>query len=153
MSSESESSGGYTPEYIASLNLNNNDAHNFKTNSAYGMDYEGSHGGMSILAGKPIEGDVLGNIGIGSGSGISLGIESGIDSINSELLGEGAFQKNLFAVFDGSILNVFGLPKSECFAIKSLGVLTSLNNLSALKQINLDIKGKTSIIAQGEQQQ
>lgn len=152
MSSQTGSSGGYTPEYIASLNLNNSDAQNFKTNAVYAMDYEGSHGGMTILTGKLIEGDVMGNIGIGSGSGISLGIESGIDSMNSELLGEGAFQKNLFAVFDGSVLNIFGLPKSECFAIKSLGVLTSLNNLSALKQINLDIKGKTSVIAQGDQQ-
>lgn len=151
MSTSAGSSGGYTPEYIASLNLNNNDSQNFKNNSAISVDYEGGHGGMTALNGKLIEGDVMGNIGIGSGSGISLGIESGIDSMNSELLGEGAFQKNLFSVFDGTVLNAFGLPRNECFAIKSLGVLTSLNNLSALKQINLDIKGKTSIIAQGEQ--
>lgn len=152
MAIEVKSSGNYTPEYIASLNINNDDAQNFKTNSVYGINYEGDHNGMSVFSAKLIEGDVMGNIGIGSGSGISLGIEGGIDSIKSELLGEGAFQKNLLAVFDGSVLNIFGLPKNECFAIKSLGVLTSLNNISALKQINLDIKGKTSVIAQGEQQ-
>ncbi len=143
----------YTPEYIASLNLNNNYSDGVKNSSAYSPDYEGSSGGMSILSGRVLEGDIMGNIGIGSGSGISLGIEGGIDTIQSELLGEGAMQKNLLAVFDGSVFSIMGLPKSECFAIKSLGILTSLNNLSALKQINLDIKGKTSIVAQGEQQQ
>jgi len=112
---------------------------------------DGTFGGMSALSGKVIHDGLDSHLGLGSANGIQLGIETGTDSVFNEILGEGAFGKNLFAVFDGSVLSPFGLMKSECYAIKSLGVLMTLNSLSAAKSLNVGITGKTSIIAHEQQ--
>lgn len=124
------SHSNHDSHYIFAQNLRHD---NFNSSSAF-PNTAGHAGGM-------IGGNIDKDAGLGFGEGISVGIEN----LDSVIATESAFNGNIFEkLFDGN-LSIFGLNKAESFAIKSLGVLTSLNSLSFAKQSNIGIKGKTSI--------
>jgi hypothetical protein len=110
---------------------------------------EGNMGGMSIAFHGVIPSGEIDSVipGLKTG-GIVFLIECGIDEdIFKSIFGEGALNANFFAVFDNGNLSIFGLTKSESFAIKSLGTFMSLQHLTLKAQGGLDLKSNTSIIS------
>lgn len=124
--------GGLSSREIFANQINN------QTNISNGLP--NSAGGVFGQMGGDISKDAL---GIGN-EGIDLGFPN-LDGIFS--FGN-AFESNPFSmVFDGALSPV-GLVKSECFAIKSLWVLASLNSLSPAKNFK-GLEGNTSIVGRG----
>ncbi|NBX53231.1 MAG: hypothetical protein EBT63_06255 [Proteobacteria bacterium] len=134
-------------------NIISNSQDNYSAEKIFAQDFKRE--GSNIVNGLPNANGKFGGIGgdidkdaLGlGGEGIDLGFENveGIVSVGN------AFDSNPFdAMFDGS-LSPFGLTKSECFSIKSLGVLASLNSLSLAKQFK-GLRGNTSIISSGMEQ-
>jgi len=126
---------------------------NYSSEKIFAQDYKRES--SNIVNGLPNANGKFGGIGgdidkdaLGlGGEGIDLGFEN-IDGIVST---GSALDSNPFeSMFDGS-LSPFGLTKSECFSIKSLGVLASLNSLSLAKQFK-GLRGNTSIISSGMEQ-
>lgn len=86
--------------------------------------------------------------------GIVFLSECGIDDeLFKTIFGEGALNANFFAVFDNGNMSLFGLTKSESFAIKSLGTFLSLQHLSLKSQSGFELKGATAAIGGGGQSQ
>ena len=102
---------------------------------------ENGMNGMSLLGKEGVDSSLFGET-----KGISLGFEEG--AFGNLIESEGALNSNLVAGFEKFLP---GLTKSECFAIKSMGMLATLNSLSIKSQLSADIKGKTSVIGRGEQ--
>jgi hypothetical protein len=118
-------------------------------------NHDGSMGGMSgAFQGVLPQGEIDSVIpGLKTG-GIAVFTESGIDDeIFKTIFGEGALSANFFSVFDNGNMSLFGLTKSESFAIKSLGTFLSLQHLSFKSQSGSELKGATSIIGGGGQSQ
>jgi len=137
--SEAKESSNLSSESVYTQNTGSSSDHNHYGGLPHA---NGNAGGM---LGGNIDKDSV--VGIG-GEGISFGIE-GLDSVVAT---ESAFEGNIFEkLFDGN-LTMFGLTKSECFAIKSLGALTALNSLSISKQFKLDLKQNLSISSKGMEQ-
>ena len=108
----------------------------------------GDMGGMSMAFHGVIPSGEIDSVipGLKTG-GIVFLIECGIDEdLFKSIFGDGALNANFFAVFDNGNLSIFGLTKSESFAIKSLGTFLSLQYLSLKSQGGLDLKNNTSII-------
>lgn len=108
----------------------------------------GDMGGMSMAFHGVIPSGEIDSVipGLKTG-GIVLLTECGIDEdLFKSIFGEGALNANFFAVFDNGNLSIFGLTKSESFAIKSLGTFMSLQHLTLKAQGGLDLKNNTSII-------
>ena len=109
----------------------------------------GDMGGMSMAFHGVIPSGEIDSVipGLKTG-GIVLLTECGIDEdLFKSIFGEGALNANFFAVFDNGNLSIFGLTKSESFAIKSLGTFMSLQHLSLKAQGGLDLKNNTGIIS------
>jgi hypothetical protein len=109
---------------------------------------EGNMGGMSMAFHGVIPSGEIDSVipGLKTG-GIVLLTECGIDEdLFKSIFGEGALNANFFAVFDNGNLSIFGLTKSESFAIKSLSTFMSLQHLTLKAQGGLDLKNNTSII-------
>ena len=108
----------------------------------------GDMGGMSMAFHGVIPSGEIDSVipGLKTG-GIVLLTECGIDEdLFKSIFGEGALNANFFAVFDNGNLSIFGLTKSESFAIKSLGTFMSLQHLTLKAQGGLDLKNNTGII-------
>ena len=108
----------------------------------------GAMGGMSSAFHGVIPSGEIDSVipGLKTG-GIVFLTECGIDEdLFKSIFGEGALNANFFAVFDNGNLSIFGLTKSESFAIKSLGTFMSLQHLTLKAQGGLDLKNNTSII-------
>lgn len=129
---QSSGKGGLSSREIFANQINS------ETNIPQGLPNSG--GGTFGQMGGDISKDAL---GIGS-----EGIDLGLPNLDGVLALGNAFESNPFsALFDGT-LSPFGLVKSECFAIKSLGILASLNSLSIAKNFK-GLEGNTSIVGRG----
>jgi hypothetical protein len=113
--------------------------------SGFAVNSEGGAGGMNKMSLFGEEGvDTV--LGVGKEGAFSSILEAG--AFGNLINDEGALNFNLVAGFEKFLP---GLTKSECFAIKSMGMLATLNALSIKSQLGTDLKGKTSIIGGHEQ--
>jgi hypothetical protein len=110
-------------------------------------------GSEGSLGGIVIGGDAYKDaIGIGS-HGIDIATGSLDEIFPKSDNHEGVFSSDALESLFGGILSPFGLPKKECFAIRSLGTFLTLKGLSIAGQLKLDLKQNTSISSKGMQQQ
>jgi hypothetical protein len=143
----------FSPETIFALGITGPNSMNSKGITV--GNPEGNMGGMSGAFQGVIPGGDIDSVipGLKTG-GISFLTECGIDDeLFKSIFGEGAMNANFFAVFDNGNLSIFGLTKSESFAIKSLGTFLSLQHLSIKSQTGSELKGATSVIGGGGQSQ
>lgn len=126
----------------------------YSAEKIFAQDYKRE--GSNIPNGLPNTNGKFGGIG-GDIDKDALGIgteaiDIGVENLDGILSYGSAFDSNPFeSMFDGS-LSPFGLTKSECFSIKSLGILASLNSLSVVKQFRAELRQNTSVTSKGLEQ-
>ncbi len=143
---------------MSEANLPKVPINHFSPQLIFAQNLHGAQSAQSPASGFPSTAGKFGGMGgnIDKDSGLPFsqeGIQLGTEGLDAIVSYGSAYDQNPFELmFDGA-LSPFGLTKSECFSIKSLGILTALNNLSLTKQFKASLGANVSLSSKGAEQQ